>query len=96
MFTLKKAASVVAGKQSVVDQKKGSEILSSLFTSHDSFVGDVDAYSLNGRTNNLATGHKQNVKNGFRSTEVKNRQIELRQHRYKAGGLNQSYCGETK
>jgi len=45
-------------------------------------------YSLNGRTNNLATGFKQGIKNGKRNDEIKAYQNKLRQHRYKAGGLN--------
>jgi len=82
------AASIKAGRQSVIDQKAKSETLSSLFTSHDSFIGDVDAYTLNGRTMNLATGKKHNIINGERTAEIKVLQNKLRQHRYKAGGLN--------
>jgi len=82
------AASIKAGKQSVKDQKAKSETLSSLFTSHNSFIGDVDAYTLNGRTMNLATGHKHKIVNGVRTKDIKDYQEKLRQHRYKAGGLN--------
>ena len=78
----------LAGEQSVKDQKAKSETLSSLFTTHESFLGDLDAYTLNGRTKNLATGARMGIKNGLRDDKIKKHQNELRQARYKAGGLN--------
>ena len=39
IWTVNSAASIKAGKQSVKDQKAKSETLSSLFTSHNSFIG---------------------------------------------------------
>jgi len=82
------SASIKAGEQSVKDQKAKSETLSSLFTTHESFLGDLDAYTLNGRTKNLATGARMGIKNGLRDDKIKKHQKELRQARYKAGGLN--------
>lgn len=82
------SSSIKHGRESVQKQKANSETLSSLFTSHDSFIGDVDAYSLNGRTANLQTGKAQLIKGGKHRTEdAKKLQEKLHLFRYKAGGL---------
>lgn len=80
--------SIRDGEQSVKDQKKKSEILSGLFTSHDSFIGDLTAEALAGRTANMATAAIQNIKNGVRTEISKETQKNLKYARYKAGGLN--------
>jgi len=83
------AASIQQGREAVKSQKVQSETLSSLFTSHDSFIGDVDAETLNGRTANLQTGRAHKIKGGFNRTDkVKELQEKLHTFRYKAGGLN--------
>jgi len=82
------ATSIKQGREEVKQQKKKSEILSSLFTSHKTFIGDVDAETLNGRTKNLQTGKVQKVKGNIRDDQTKKVQLKLHTFRYKAGGLD--------
>ncbi|CAG5111856.1 Oidioi.mRNA.OKI2018_I69.chr2.g6127.t1.cds [Oikopleura dioica] len=80
--------SIKDGAESVKNQKQKSEVLSALFTSHDSFIGDLTAEALAGRTANMATAAIQKIKNGVRSNEARETQKNLKYARYKAGGLN--------
>merc|ERR1712227_496927 len=82
------AASIKQGREEVKKQKAHSDTLSSLFTSHKSFIGDVDAETLNGRTKNLQTGKVHKVKGAIRDDKTKKIQHELHTFRYKAGGLD--------
>jgi len=83
------AASIKLGYEEFQSKKEKSETLSGLFTSHKSFIGDVDAETLNGRTKNLQTGKAQGIK-GSRQRSEKTRELQEKLHlfRYKAGGLD--------